>query len=254
MKYGRLSPVLILLLLGCGNTATHDHRKLDRLLSLNAQARGGAARFEALQALRLEVHLKEPTFEVTGTYAATRDGHVRVDVYAGEQRVFSEALGPSGGWQWHGGKQKTLPLSQEGEAALRRGLVSNLHALYAWPRHGYQLSLALDGKKTHSVVVAAEPEGFTKRLWIDRQSHLVTRVYEFSALHPDVDSTPTEQYSMVLEWMSVSGVQIPRIIEKIDATTGEVIQRSTVLSAQLNFAGGTQPEWNNASYFERPEF
>ena len=241
-------------LLACGHAGTQQQDQLARLLAENAAARGGEARLEAMQALRLEIHLKEPTFEVKGAYFATRDGYVRIDVFVEEQRVFSEAIGPGGGWQWPGGGQEIAPLSDDGEAALWRGWVSNLYALYAWPEQGYHLSLEPGADDRHSMVVATEGGGFTKRLWIDRQSGLETRVYELSALHPDVDDTRVEQYSTVREWMSVNGLQIPRVTEKIDVTTGEVMQRSTVLSAELVFEEDVRPGWMHGGHFLPPEF
>lgn len=225
---------------------------LEDVLGRNAKARGGPARLEALRAMRLEVHIQEPTFEVSGTYVATHAGHMRVDVYAGEQRVFTEALGPDGGWQWHGAGEEILPLSAEGEAALRRGVVNNLQALYLWPLHGYTLALTPAEEAGYWQVVADEGDGFVRRIWIDRESHLVAREYERSALHPDIDSTETEQYSVVREWMQVDGLLLPRITEKIDVASGEVIQRSEVISARLHFEGDETPAWLSATEFGPP--
>ena len=250
--------VATVLLVACGQTEVQDEQTgshLEQLLAKNAAARGGEKRFESILGMRLKVQIEEPSFEVTGTYAATREGFVRVDVYAGGHRAFSEALGPDGGWQWRGGDDVTLPLSQQGEAALRRGMVSNLYALYAWPRHGYRLKL-LDEQSSKDgfyTVLAEEPDGFTRTLWIDEQSFLVTRQAEFSALHPDVDSTRSRQITRVLDWLEIDGISIPVLTERVEEDSGKVIQRATVLSAELVLMGEPTPDWVRGDYFRPPD-
>ena len=251
---GQLVTICLVSLAGCGQ-APQPAPTLDDILASNAEARGGKALFESLQAMRLEVHIEEPTFEVTGTYVATREGLMRVDIYAGPQRAFSEALGPDGGWQWRGGEPQTEALSDQGNAALMRGVVSNLYALYQWPGQGYRLELATaDPTSNYWQVEATHTDGFRQRFWIDRESHLVVREMEHSALHPDVDSVETDQYSKTLDWLVENGMRLPRTIEKIDAATGEVIQRSTVLSAELAFEGSDPPEWLDEAHFRAPVF
>jgi hypothetical protein len=272
-----MKPVIVALLLSVlsllgGVAAADEQYTLAELLAANAEARGGKARLESLRALKLEVHLEEPAFEVTGTYVATADGFVRVDIFSEGKRVFTEALGPSGGWQWRSGEEQTQPLSPEGEAALRRGLVSNLYALYRWPDEGYRLSLATrapapenvppsenapladvehaETQPAGPVVLATDPGGFAKQLWIDPATKLVSRVYEFSALHPDLDARRTAQYSITREWMIVEGILIPRRMEKFEACSSAVIQRSTVTSALALFEEDDPSPWARPAYFE----
>ena len=227
---------------------------LDDILQLNAQSRGGAQALRSVHAIRLEVHLEEPTFTVTGTYVASRDGYVRVDVYAGEQRVFSEALGPKGGWQRHGGSDEILPLSPEGAAALERGRISNLYALFEWPQLGYRLALRPDSPDSHWVITATVPDGFQKQLWLDRGSHRIVRQYEISALHPDIDTTELEQYSETSDWNDATGVAIPSVTRRIERASGETLQVSRVLKVEIldaDTAGTTS--WAAPDYFLAPD-
>ena len=250
--------IFLLLLTACGseNPTPDASRSLTAVLNLNAQARGGKERFAKLRALRLEVQINEPDFEVSGIYVATREGHVRINVYSDGQRVFSEALGPEGGWQWRGGAEETQALSPSGEAALRRGLVSNLYALYEWPEQGYELA-SVDGEdpgRTHTAVMASDADGFTKRLLLDPDTHLVTQIWETSALHPDIDSRKTEQYTQVLAWETVDGIRMPTLTEKIDAESGETMQRAEVTSFELLQVGVPTPAWADPEYFAAPDF
>jgi len=84
--------------------------ELDSILSENARAQGGA-QLADIQAVRIKLHIQEPTFEVEGVYTATREGRMRIDIYAGGQRVFAEGLmdGPEGvcAWEWTSNRRET---------------------------------------------------------------------------------------------------------------------------------------------------
>ncbi|ANM31350.1 hypothetical protein ABI59_19880 [Acidobacteria bacterium Mor1] len=241
-------------LCGCseGASGPGDAAELDRILELHAEARGGKLAIESIRALRLEVEIEEPTFSVHGTYVATRDGYMRVDIYDGDSLVFVEALGPAGGWQWNAGGD-VRPLSSEGEAALRRGLLGNLYGLHEWPAHDVSLTLvpAQSGPATdYWVVDAVEASGFTRRLRIDKQSHLVVRSSEVSALHPDMDATPIAQYTERGDWELHRGVLLPRFTRRVDRATGETVQTARARRIELLSAAETAPGWARPAYFE----
>jgi hypothetical protein len=66
--------------------------------------------------VRYLLTIKEPSFEVTGTYVATRDGSMRIDIEADGQRVFSEGVHDGQAWQWTAGEGIALQdLHQSGE-------------------------------------------------------------------------------------------------------------------------------------------
>ena len=94
---------------------------LDKLVERHTEARGGAAALEIIRSSRTELEISEPAFTVRGDYVANRDGYMRIDVFAGAERVFTEALGPDGGWQLLQGESVAIGLSADGEKALRRG-------------------------------------------------------------------------------------------------------------------------------------
>ncbi len=225
---------------------------LDHVLELHSEARGGKQAIESVHALRLRVDIEEPTFSVHGVYVATRDGHMRVDIYDGETLVFVEALGPEGGWQWSAGGE-VRSLSVEGEAALRRGVLGNLYGLHEWPAHDVSLSLVQSDEASagnYWLVDAVEKDGFTRRLRIDRQSHLVVRSSEVSALHPDMDATPIAQYTEHGEWALERGVLMPRFTRRVDEASGETVQTARVRGIELRVAGEMLPEWARTPHFE----
>jgi hypothetical protein len=92
-------------LLGCNR----DRVTLDEVIARNTRAIGGRAAIEAIQAIEIELHITDPTFEVDGIYRAARPGRMRIDVSAGGKHVFTEAFDGKRAWQWEGegSEQKT---------------------------------------------------------------------------------------------------------------------------------------------------
>ena len=65
---------------------------LEEVLLFNTQKSGGDSYWSAVQNVRVHLDIREPTFEVKGIYVASRSGSMRIDIYAGEDRVFSESI------------------------------------------------------------------------------------------------------------------------------------------------------------------
>src|SRR5687768_13137569 len=81
-----MHPTLVLL----AAAALAAESTLDGLLRDHAAARGGAARIESMRNIALDLEIVEPGFTVDGRYAATRDGCMRIDVFAGGKHAISE--------------------------------------------------------------------------------------------------------------------------------------------------------------------
>src|ERR1044072_4915607 len=98
-----------------------DSISLDEIVERNTNAMGGRAAIEAVQSIQIDLHIKDPSFEVDGTYSAMRPGKMRIDVSADGKNVFTEAFDGQNGWQWEGkGEQK--PATEKATAALRHGV------------------------------------------------------------------------------------------------------------------------------------
>jgi hypothetical protein len=207
---------------------------IDEVIGRNAEARGGAAAIESVEALRLQLLITEPGFTVEGSYVATRDGYMRIDIYAEGERVFTEALGPDGGWQLRQGETTPASLSPEGARALRRGLERNLYGLHELPGLGYDLVLEPSDDRDHRVIVETGPAGRTRQLHIDRATGLVAAAIETKALHPDVDPAETRQETRFGGWQEHGGVLIATDSVTRDLATGEVISRVQVTDVEVN--------------------
>ena len=229
-----LTAFVTLLLMGC---QTPDQVTLGTLIERHTDSRGGAEAIEDVQSLRFDLEITEPGFTVRGDYIATREGYMRIDIYAGDERVFTEALGPDGGWQLLQGETVSTDLSADGERALRRGLIGNLYGLHELPGLGYELSLAgivTQGIKEFWAIDQVAPDGFSKRRFFDKASFFIVREMETSALHPDLDSTKTRQETLFADYKVSTGVLFSRLSKKIDSTTEEIVQTVVVKSVQVN--------------------
>jgi len=222
------------LLAGCQGD---DPVTLESVIQRHADARGGEAAIEDVRSLRLDLEITEPGFTVRAKYIATRDGYMRVDIFSGDERVFTEALGPDGGWQLLQAASVATGLSEDGEQALRRGLTGNLYGLHELPGLDYTLSLAGSAERDEKrfwVIDQVGPAGFSKRLLLDESSYLVMSEIETSALHPDVDSTKALQETHYSNYQASAGVLFPRRTVKKDSATGEIVQTVEVKKVAIN--------------------
>ena len=225
----RAIPTVLLCLMAAAATQAERSPNLDEILAHHRAAIGTPA-----AAVEIQLLIEEPSFTVSADYRANRSGEMRIDVYAGEERVFTEALDADGGWQQHGGDAEPEPLSDTGRAALRRGIIANVYALHERPAHGYKLSF--DGTTTIGDVplwqiTSRSPDGFEEVFYLDTGSALIVRKTERSALHPDIDATRVNRVTTLSDYRPVGGRQIAHRVQTIDADTGEVLQTTTVRRA-----------------------
>lgn len=209
---------------------------LKRLLDMHAQARGGAAAIEAVNAISVEIEIVEPEFTVSGDYRATREGFMRIDVYADGTRVFTEALGPGGGWQMFA-DGRVEDLSPEGRAALEQGIESNLFGLHELKARGYGLKFLGAAERNGATFWEAEktaPGGEAQHLFFDKDTFLVASEIETNALHPDVDSTQVAQETFYSSYNETGGVVFADRTQKRNIETGAVMQTATVAARRIN--------------------
>ena len=221
---------------------------LDSLVAKHAQMRGGAAAIERIESVRLDIDIVEPRFAVRAKYVATRSGFARIDIYADEQRVFTEVLTPDGGWQWAPG-DGVSDLTEDGRNALERARAGNLYGLHEMSKIGYQLSLigsvTMDGK-SYWALNQKSPDGNLKRLYIDPKEWLVVREQEVNPLHPDIDPAEIEQETAYSQFVAHEGVLTAHRTEKRNRKTGDVIQTTTITKMETNIDV-------NPALFERPK-
>ena len=184
---------------------------LDALLRSHTAARGGAEVFDAIENLRTEVEIIEPTFTVRGDYRA-RDGAMRIDIYADGARVFSEGVDSEGSWQQNGEGAPVTATSDEGRAALLHGIEFNLFGLHELKARGHSLSLAgaeaLDGATYHVIRILLS-DGFETFLYLNSETLMIERRRDVRALHPDADPTKQLIENQYLDFTPRCGIMSP---------------------------------------------
>ena len=210
---------------------------LDQVITRHAEARGGAAALEAVERVRVELHLTEADFEVDIVYQAMRPDQARVDVQMDGQTVFTEAYDGSVAWQQSGAGSPPSRNNAEGTAALRRGAIGNLHGLHELRALGHQLALLertdIDGVRYYPVRVTYD-DGHEEHFYIDPDTFLTARQRQVHALHPDVDLTEIWKEDQLSDYRNVDGVLHSFQETSLDLNTGDVVQRTEIRHIEIN--------------------
>jgi hypothetical protein len=228
--------LITVLITGCSKRS--DSLSLDEIVERNTDAMGGRAAIEAVQSIQIDLRIKDPSFEVDGTYYAARPGKMRIDVSAHGKHVFTEAFDGETGWQWEGkGEQK--PASEKATAALRHGveLPGKLFGLHELTARGNKLRSIgreqIDGINYYALQLILT-DGYTVSLYLDPNSWLVTRRRDVRPLHVDVDPTPATIEQVSSDFRDVNGVKFPFATTETDVNTGKVLERTATKSAKTN--------------------
>ena len=221
---------------------------LGDVIRKNTDARGGAAALEAVRAIEIELTITEPTFEVDALYRATREGKMRIDIFADGERVFTEGFDGSDGWQLHGGATEATDMSAEGQAAVKHGIVTNLHGLHEFPGLGHRL--LLKGRETvggtnYLVVDVIFDDGFVSRNYLDPQTFLVARTRQDAALHPDVDPEMRRFETREFDYREIDGILLAFRTVKTDLDNNQQVQSTLARKITIN------PDLD-AAIFDRP--
>jgi hypothetical protein len=228
--------LITVLITGCSKRS--DSLSLNEIVERNTDAMGGRAAIEAVQSIQIDLRIKDPSFEVDGTYYAARPGKMRIDVSAHGKHVFTEAFDGETGWQWEGkGEQK--PASEKATAALRHGveLPGKLFGLHELTARGHKLRSIgreqIDGINYYALQLILT-DGYTVSLYLDPNSWLVTRRRDVRPLHVDVDPTPATIEQVSSDFRDVNGVKFPFATTETDVNTGKVLERTATKSAKAN--------------------
>lgn len=233
---------------------------LDELVSGHSQARGGRAALDAVQSIECELEIVEqgftPSVTLTGLYRVDRAGRMRIDIYQGGQRVFTEAFDGERGWQQAADAPPEYAKPQA-QASLRHGpqLPVNLLSFHDLTARGARLERlgrkTLDGVAYYRLRVTLD-DGFATDYYLDPESLLLARARNVSALHPDIEATEKPTETQWSDYRQVSGQvsgQVPGQVpgergatlrahfsRTIDLATGRETQTVTVKAMRVNVA------------------
>jgi len=212
--------------------------KLDQLLEHHVNAIGGYAAVEGVNSIQIEFHLVEPEFAVDGIYAATRDGRMRVDIFADNVRVFSEGYDGARGWQLPQDAEHGSPTSPAGTRALQHGIENQLFGLHELSVRGHRLELVgletIDNSEFY-VIKVAFADGHTLWRYVNAANWLIERSRERKALHPDVDPTETTIETRFSDFREVGDDLLRAFYEmQVDLSTEQTLQTTAVRQMTIN--------------------
>jgi hypothetical protein len=237
MRFAFLIFVPGLLLFAEGDVRAQD-LTLDQLIEYNVEAVGGKAAIEAVQAIRFDLQIVDPGFDLNATYYAARPGRMRIDVTADAKPVYVEAFNGNRAWQWKG-KGEPVDESETSTGALRHGieLPGKLFGLHEVRQRGHKLELAgreLVDQINYYVVRMIYSDGVTTRLYLDPKSWQITRRRDVRALHPDNDPTPTTIETRMSDFRKVGDLTFSFASTDTDLKTGKVLETTKVREIRLN--------------------
>ncbi len=214
---------------------------LDTILAENARAHGGDA-YAEVDALRVRLRIQEPTFEVEGVYHATRDGRMRIDIYAEDQRVYAEGLGAKCAWEW----RPDQPAEELGQcvgaketAALRHGieLPGHFYTIEQVRARGAKVEL-IGAEQTDTgaewQVRVTLADGHWRDYFIDQDTYRINRGRDQRAFHPGVDPLEITVETRLEAPQLLDGVLRFMRQESFNGVTGEWLNTTTVIEAEHN--------------------
>jgi len=206
------------------------------LLDRHVAALGGQEALESVESIQIELEISEPGFTVTGLYIARRDGEVRVDIFDGETRVFSEGLSNGVGWQMFG-DGRIEPTSDAGTSALYRGGQRNVYGLHELEQRGHSVSQGepetIDGL-TFVTLDIVMSDGFEERIYLEPETLMHVRSRSEYALHPDLDPEEDRHETRYSDFREIEGVMRSFAQETVDLRTGEIVQTIRITAVQVN--------------------
>jgi len=231
-----LTPILA----GCrGVQPQHADKTLEDVIAENTAARGGAKAIESAHTLAIRLRIAERKFTVDGLYQASRDGRMRIDVFANGKRVYSEGYDGQRAWQLSEDAEHGVDSSPSGAAALRHGLELpiTLRGLHEMGARGHQLRLLdrelVDGTNYYVVEVRFD-DGFTTYLYVNPSTNLIDRMRDIRALHPDIDAKTRWIEQRYEDFREVDGRIFPFKSSQVDLRNQEVMQTTMVLEVTTN--------------------
>jgi hypothetical protein len=214
---------------------------LEWLLACHDRAVGGPA-LRAAQRVEYDLSMEEQGMSLHGRYRAVREGtggRMRIDVFSGKTRVFSEWWDGKNAWQLPQDATEPVVSRVDGSEALRHGLEQpgHLWTLADMQKNGH--SVALEGRDTiggvgYQVVKLTLADGFTNWYWLNPTTCHIERTRNFRAFHPDQDAKRKWIETVFDDFRTVQGVARPYRERTLDLATGGTISTGRILALRLD--------------------
>ncbi len=218
--------------------AEHD---LGAVIAHHTEAMGGSAAIERRRSVDVVLEVVEASFSGTVRYRASREGLVRVDVYVGDDRVFSEGIDGDGPWQAARDLSDIRPIGDAGVAALQQGIELNMFGLHEYVDRGHRVRVAepmVIEAVEHVVLEVEFATGVRSLLLLHPESWLVERRRDVRAFHPEIEPDERSLETVVESFAPLCGALWPTVSRQVDIDTNEVLQQSRTLRRDCNESSG----------------
>jgi len=230
------------------STSALANGQLHAVLARHALSLGNLAAWKSVNSVSYLLTIKEPTFEVEAVYRATRDGKMRIDIYAQGHRVFTEGYNGKVGWEWSPKTQGPRILDETKAAALRHGieLPGHIFTLLDMQQNGHRIeyigSEVRDGNNA-DVIKLTLKDGHEKYYVLDKKSGRIVASRDQRAFHPSLDETEVMVESRPSDYREIAGMVRSFASNSYDLTNNKWLAHSQV--KQIKF-----DESIAAGYFE----
>ncbi len=221
---------VLVALAGCSSSEA----ELERLLACHDAAVGGPA-LRAFTEVAYDLEITEPTFSVQGRYVANRAGTMRIDVFAGGTRVYSEWFDGTRAFEQARDASEGVEVGGDAAAALRHGIEQpgHLWTLADMRANGHRVEWAEPDTTDRSDERALKltlRDGFEQWYWVDPVTCRIARKRNFRAFHPTVDPTRKWTETRYADFEAHDGVTRAMTTFDIDVATGDTIGRTRIRS------------------------
>jgi len=205
---------------------------VDTIVARVTRAAGGLAAAQAIPALAYDLHIKEAGYEADATYLVDRNGRMRIDIYVGGKRVYTECYDGARAWQMDGAG-RVGDESAQAAATLWHGTQypGQILALAELPRHGHKIGFAgrerIDGID-YIVLELTMRDGFQTYRYVNPRTWRIEHSRDLRAPHPDIDPHKTLLDTAASDFRRVDGVVRAFTETQIDLASGKWNQTETV--------------------------
>ena len=220
-------------------TAAIAANQLQDVLAKNHRAVYNPTEQSKITSISLDLHIAESDYELTAWYRATVAGQMRIDLYAGENRVFSEGIDEHGAWEWPASQETPQAVDHEGANALQHGIEFNLHSLSELLGRGHSVEwIGTESllEAEYDVLKVTLLDGFETYRFVNHASGLVDVSRDFRAFHPGIDLTKQQLETRYDRWLQIDGITRAMRSRTFDLASGELVATATVQRVEYNVA------------------
>lgn len=207
------------------------------LAQRNSEARGGATAIERVRGVDIWIDLRTGPTRLRGRLLANREGCVHVDIYDGDLRIVTGALGADGAWSATAMEgSANVAAGERAAAALRHAAAHpfRLYGLHEFARRGHRVEsgepTTIDGRNYFTLDVTYA-DGYRATLYLLRNDAVIERMRERG---PQANGGARRVETQVSDYREVSGVRFPFLTQEIDIDTLETLSSARVERLQVN--------------------